>query len=134
MDRLSFNLGVWMFCSFSYIMGRWPNTLFYNFYTILAPTMILIRFADYKPKKLHYFLLDFCYFGTSMVWMFVTLFPKSEILYRLSFFYSAGILAVSTAAFENALIFHRFDRLVCLVTHPVSLVVMWNVRHVTILQ
>jgi hypothetical protein len=40
-------------------------------------------------------------------------------------------LAVATGAFANALIFHQFDRLICLATHPVPLVVMWNVKHVT---
>lgn len=131
MDKLSFNLGVVMFASFTYAMGRWPHWGFYNFYSFLAPTMIFIRFVDYKPKKLHYFLLDFCYYGTSISWSFVTLFPKNELLYRLAFLYSSGVLGVSTAAFSNALIFHKFDRLVCLITHPVPLAVLWNIRHVT---
>ena len=133
-DKLSFNLGVYMFAAFTYIMGRYPNDYFYMFYCFLAPTMIFIRFVDYKPKKYHYFLLDFCYYGSAIVWLFVGFFPSSPLFYRLAFLYSSGALAVSTAAFENALIFHKFDRLICLVTHPVPLVVMWNVRHVTMIH
>lgn len=133
-DKLSFNLGVFLFAIFTYMMGRYPNDNFYTFYGLIAPTMIFIRFVDYKPKKYHYFLLDFCYFGTSIVWLYVNFFPKSALFYRIAFLYSSGALAVSTAAFENALIFHKFDRLVCLITHPVPLVVMWNVRHVTMIE
>ena len=60
--------------------------------------------------------------------MFVAFFPKNEQMYRLSFLYASGILAVSTAAFSNALIFHQFDHLISLVTHPVPMVCMWNVK------
>lgn len=93
--------------------------------------MVLVRFINYRPQKWHYFLLDFCYYGTSISLLFVIVFPKNEILYRCAFLYSAGVNALATAAFENALIFHKFDRLICLVTHPVPMVCLWNVRHVT---
>ena len=120
-----------MFTSFTYIQGRWPNDFFYKYYAFLVPIMIFIRFVNYRPKKWHYFLLDFCYFGTGTVWLFLVLFPKNEILYRCAFLYSAGVLALATAAFDNALIFHKFDSLICLITHPVPLVALWNVRHVS---
>ena len=61
----------------------------------------------------------------------MALFPKNEVFFRLGFLYANGALAVATGAFANALIFHQFDRLICLATHPVPLVVMWNVKHVT---
>lgn len=131
LDSLSFILGVALFGSFAYIMGSMPNYGFYIFYSILVPIMVSIRFVNYKPKKLHYFLLDFCYFGGATVLLFVTVFPKNQVMYRLAFLYANGALGVATAAFSNALIFHQFDRLICLSTHPVPLLVMWNVKHVT---
>lgn len=131
LDKLSFILGVVIFGSFAYIMGSMPNYGFYNFYCVVVPTMITIRYFNYRSKKWHYFLIDFCYFGGATVMAFVALFPKSEIMYRLAFLYANGALAFATAAFSNALIFHQFDRLICLATHPVPLVVMWNVKHVT---
>ena len=105
-DKLSFVLGVCIFVMFAYIMGRWPNDFFYKFYATFVPLLVFIRFVDYKTKKWHYFLLDFCYFAGAMVILFVAFFPKNEELYRLAFIYSNGMLAVSTAAFNNALIFH----------------------------
>ena len=97
----------------------------------MFPLMVGIRFINYKPKKMHYFLIDFCYFGSSTVLLYVTLFPKNAVMFRCAFFYANGALAVATGAFSNALIFHQFDRLICLFTHPVPLVVIWNIRQVT---
>jgi len=120
--------------TFVYILGRYPHTHFYIFYSSLVPIMVLIRFVDYKPKKYHYFLLDFCYFGGATVLAYVVFFPKNFLMYRLAFAYANGALATATAAFSNALIFHKFDRLICIATHPVPIVVMWNVRQVTMHQ
>lgn len=131
LDKFSFVFGVVLFGTFAYLLGSMPNYGFYIFYSLLVPTMIIIRFFNYKKKKWHYFMIDFCYFGTATVWGFINIFPKSAIVYRLAFLYANGALAVATAAFSNALIFHQFDRLICLCTHPVPLIVMWNVTHVT---
>lgn len=62
-DKFSFVLGVFIFGMFAYIMGRYPNDFFYTFYKTFIPLLIFIRFVDYKPKKLHYFLTDFCYWA-----------------------------------------------------------------------
>ena len=127
-DKLAFNLGVFIFGLFAYIMGRWPNDHFYTFYNIFVPLLVFIRFVNYKRNKWHYFLLDFCYFGGVIVVVFLAFMPKSQMMYRISFFYSNGALGVATFAFSNALIFHKFDNIISLITHPVPLTAMWNVR------
>lgn len=113
---------------FAYVMGRWPNDFFYTFYCTFVPLLIFVRFVDYKPRGWHYFLADFCYAAGAIVLIFVGFAPKNEILYRLAFLYANGALAVSTAAFSNALIFHHFDHLISLCTHPVPLICMWNIK------
>jgi hypothetical protein len=105
-DKLSFVVGVFLFGMFAYIMGRYPNDFFYTFYRTFIPLLLFIRFVDYKPKKLHYFLTDFCYWAGLMVILFVGFFPKSPYLYRIAFLYANGALAVATGAFNNAMIFH----------------------------
>lgn len=77
LDKLSFIFGVVLLVTFVYILGRYPHSHFYVFYSSLVPTMVLIRFVDYKPKRSHYFLLDFCYFGGATVLLYVVFFPKS---------------------------------------------------------
>jgi hypothetical protein len=133
-DKFSFVLGVFICGTFAYLLGRWPNDFFYKFYTTFVPIMLLIRFLDYKPKKMHYFMIDFCYFAGIIVLLFIGFFPKSPTMYRLAFMYANGSLATATAAFSNALIFHRFDNLISLVTHPVPLVCMWNVKQITMYE
>jgi hypothetical protein len=128
---MAFNIGVLLFVSFTFILGRYPNDYFYYYYSTIVPTMILIRFISYRKRKLHYYFTDFCYFGTGLVWVHVTFFPKNEIFHHIAYLYSNGVLGLATAAFSNALIFHKLDKLVCLVTHAVPLVCMWNVKHVT---
>jgi hypothetical protein len=76
-DKFSFVLGVFIFGMFAYIMGRYPNDFFYTFYKTFIPLLIFIRFVDYKPKKLHYFLTDFCYWAGLQVILFVGFFPKN---------------------------------------------------------
>jgi hypothetical protein len=124
-------LGVYLFAGFAYVLGRYPNDFFYKFYVCLVPIMVFIRWIEYKPKGWHYFLVDFCYYGGAVVLLFVSLYPKSKLMYRLAFLYANGALAVATAAFSNALIFHKLQNLICLTTHPVPLVCMWNIRQVT---
>ena len=130
-DKLSFMLGVSIFGAFAYIMGRWPNDFFYIFYCTFVVTLVLIRLVDYKRKNWHYFLVDFCYYAGAIIVLFIGWFPKSPVLYRLSFLYATGALGVTTISLRNALIFHKFDHIISLVTHPVPLVAMWNVKQVT---
>ena len=106
LDKFSFVLGVVLFGSFAYILGCMPNKGFYIYYSILVPIMITIRYFNYEKKKWHYFMIDFCYFGSGTVLLFITLFPKNAYMYRLAFLYANGALAVATGAFSNALIFH----------------------------
>ena len=131
LDKSSFVLGVLMTIMFAYFMGRWPHTRFYTAYTICIPLLILIRFVDYKKKGWHYYLTDFCYFGGLIVLLFISVYPKNMLMYRAAFMFANGALASATAAFSNALIFHKFDHLISLVTHPVPLVCMWNIRQIT---
>ena len=131
LDKSSFVLGVMMTIMFAYFMGRWPHTNFYTAYTVVIPAMVFIRFVDYKKKGWHYYLTDFCYFGGGVVIMFLAIYPKNMLLYRAAFMFANGALASSTAAFNNALIFHKFDHLISIVTHPVPLICMWNIRQIT---
>jgi len=128
LDKISFNFGVILFGGFAYIMGRMPDKGFYNFYSIFVPAMIGVRAVNYTQKNWHYFLIDFCYYANLIVLIFLIFGSKNDYLYRVSFFYSSGTLAVATAAFSNKLIFHKFDHLISVVIHPVPLICMWNVK------
>ena len=107
LDKMSFNFGVIVFGSFAYIMGRWPNDVFYYLYASIIPMMILLRWYVWRGTGDHYYVADFCYYASTVIWIFVVLYPKNKDMYHVSFHFSNGILAVSTIAFGNALIFHK---------------------------
>lgn len=48
MDKMSFNFGVIIFGSIAYIMGRWPNDIFYYLYAFIIPTMMLLRWYVWR--------------------------------------------------------------------------------------
>ena len=127
-------MGVFFIGSFAYLMGRYPNSLFYTFYCLMTIIMIIIRIIKYKRRGWHYFLLDFCYFGCGVVLVFIGVAPKSKLMYRLAFLYSNGALAVASVAFSNSLLFHKLENLISLATHAAPLVCMWNVKQVTQFQ
>lgn len=131
LDKIAFNFGVVMFGGFAYIMGRMPNRGFYVFYSVVVPVLILIRCINYVQKNWHYFLIDFCYFASFLIVLFITVGSQNDYLYRVAFMYANGTLAVATAAFSNKLIFHKFDHLVSIALHPVPLICMWNVKQMT---
>ena len=134
MDKFSFNFGVVMFGAFAYIMGRWPNDMFYTFYAILVPTMNFLRWYDWQKSGWHYYLFDFCYYAGAFIWAFVVLYPKNKDLYHVGFHFSNGVLAVSTIVFDNALIFHKMQFLISLALHTIPLLTFYNIRFVTMKQ
>lgn len=130
-DKLCFVGGVFTFSLVLIIIAKYPLDFFYNFYRIFVPVAIFSRFVYYWTRGWHFFLCDFCYYSSFIVVAFVGFFPKNQYFYRLAFFYASGPLAVSTAAFFNALVFHKPDSMINLVMHPLPLACMWNVKQVT---
>jgi hypothetical protein len=131
MDRMSFNFGVAVFGAFAYIMGRWPNDIFYTFFCCVLPAMTFLRWYDWRKSGWHYYLADFCYYGSFTVCIYVAFCPKNKDLYHVGFHFANGILAVSAVAFDNALIFHKVQFLISLALHTMPLLVYYNIRFVT---
>jgi len=120
-----------MIITFSYLLGAYPNRAIYNFSAILIPFLIMIRFFHYKQKGWHYYMIDFCYFGNLLVYLFLIIMPQNQIMFKVAFLFANGPLAHATAAFHNSLIYHKIDNLTCLGTHAVPLALMVNFRWVT---
>ena len=135
MDKLTFNFGVILFAVMAFIMGRSStlqhDTFFYNFYAVLIPTMIFVRWYVWRKSGAHYYLFDFCYFANIIIWIFVMFFPKNEDLYLVCFHFANGTLGVSTVAFSNALVFHKIQVLITLGLHTIPLLVFYNIRFVS---
>ena len=75
------------------------------YYTLKFLFLIPYRFYDYYDKKNHYFLLDYCYAGNLVLFLYIWVFPDSEFLWVVSFMSAAGPLIWAVAMFRNALVF-----------------------------
>ena len=108
-DKVAFLLGVFHICSSAYWLGCSPST-FYQLYTGKAIFLFALRFYLYRKEKMHYFLLDFCYYANVLHAVQVWFFPESCSLQKILFAFSMGPLAWSIVAFRNSMIFHSLDK------------------------
>lgn len=108
-DKFAFLLGVFHICASAFWIGRSPST-FYQLYTVKAIFLGLLRFYMYRKEKMHYYLLDFCYYANVLHVVQVWFFPESCSLQKILFAFSMGPLAWSIVAFRNSLIFHSLDK------------------------
>lgn len=131
-DKLCFVIGTIIIIAFAYILGYSPNRGAYYFSAVLIPFLIFLRFFEYKSKGWHYYLVDFCYFGNALIFTFLTMLPKSQILFKVCYLFANGPLAYAIVAFRNSLVFHKIDFLTSLGIHAVPLALMVNFRWVTL--
>ena len=66
-DKIGFVIGTMMLVSFSYLIGKYPHDLFYKYYVILVPILLILRFLHYKSLGWHYYISDFCYYANLLV-------------------------------------------------------------------
>lgn len=127
-DKVTFIVSVSLLCIYCYTYGAYPNDFHYDFFSVLVPILILIRFVYYYQSGNHYFLLDWCYFGTLAALLAVNTFSHREDALRAAFLYSNGALAFAVASFRNSLVFHRIDYSVSLAIHAMPMLTMVQVR------
>jgi len=92
----------------------------------------VIRLFNYRIKKWHYYLFDFCYFANSIIIYFLAFSPKNDILFRLFFVYANGPFGLAIPAFKNSMIFHKLDNLTSIAIHLIPLVTSYNLRWTTL--
>jgi hypothetical protein len=73
-------------------------------------------------------MTDFCYAANMLLMIYLNLYPKSEELFLVCFFFSNGALAVAVAAFRNQMVFHKMDNLSSLALHMFPQIATWNLR------
>lgn len=126
-DKLTFMIFTTGALLNAYWLGWSPST-FYRVYSIEAVVLIGLRWVLYKLKRWHYYLLDFCYFANLVLLLQLWVLPKSALLYKVMFAYSAGPLAWSIVAFRNSLVFHSLDKITSLLLHWMPACVLWTLR------
>ena len=123
----AFKLYTVMFLTFAYVMGKWPHSFFYYFYLLIVPISLCIRFIEYTSINWHFYLIDFCYYGSAIVLLFLSLAPKNDYMFRIAFLFSNGILAWACIIFNNKMILNS-SMVVNLPLHLFPAILMYNIK------
>lgn len=116
-DKAAFVLGVSHLTVSAYWLGVSPST-FYELYTFKAALLLTLRLVLYRRAKMHYYLLDFCYYANALMLLHVWALPELCALRRILFAFSMGPLAWSIILFRNSMIFHSLDKVRSSCCHP----------------
>lgn len=134
MDKLTFIFGVLLTAASAFVLGRYPNDYYYLWHNLVVNLLILYRIRYYLKIKLHYYLIDFCYFANVLITIFHYYRPSDERLFMMNFVHASGPLAVATGAFKNSLVFHSVDHLTSLAIHVIPMVSVWSLRWSTLTE
>ena len=101
LDKYFFVYGLCLLLIESWLVGAYPGTYFMTFNTVMCPIHIFYRiFVLYEYKSLYY-LTDFCYYSTLVLFYFINFDPKNETLLRMCYVHSNGALAMAIWAFNT---------------------------------
>lgn len=114
------------------MIGKYSNKHYYTFHVYTVVILVLIRLCNYRIKRWHYYLFDFCYFANALILYFLLFAPKNDILFKVFFIYANGPFGVAVPAFKNSLIFHKIDNLTSIAIHLIPLTTSWNLKWTTI--
>jgi hypothetical protein len=131
-DKLGFVIGTFIIFSYAYMLGQYPHTYFYNFYTALIVSLLFIRFFHFYTAGWMFFLIDFCYYANTLVLICITNGKGQDDLFRVAFLFSSGVLGFSVKMFRNSLVFHRIDFLTSLGIHLCPHLCMYHFKWFTL--
>lgn len=77
-DKLGFVVGVLVLVSFSYLIGKYPNDIFYQYYQWVVGILFILRFLHYHHLGYHWYITDFCYYANALVVLMICLGSKSD--------------------------------------------------------
>lgn len=131
-DKLGFVIGTLVLVSFSYMIGKYPNDLFYQYYLYVTVVMLAIRLAHYYHLGWHYYITDFCYFANVLILYLIVTDSPSDQLIKICFLYSQGALSFAIWQFRGSLVLHKIDILTNLGIHIMPMLIMYHMRWFTI--
>ena len=96
-----------------------------------AIVLLSHRYRFYKRYKNHYFFLDFCYYETLLVFIYLWL-PCCNTfraaLFPVVFAFSHGPILGSVVLWRNSIVLHSVDKMTNIVLHVSPAVTLWGIR------
>ncbi|CAI8015511.1 Glycerophosphocholine acyltransferase 1 [Geodia barretti] len=102
------------------------------FYTSKKAVLLLsYRWYSYKKLKYHYFLFDFCYFTTLLIFLYLWL-PWGHLykgyIFPSIFGFSNGPLLAAVMLWKNSLVPHSVDKMTSVFIHVSPSITLWGIR------
>lgn len=134
MDKCAYVLGTTILIAYSYLIGKFPHTVIYQYVTLLMTCLLIHRYYSYSVTESQYvmYLFDFCYVANFLLLVLINFASKCQWLMITIFVFSNGPLAAAIAAFRNSLVYHRVDMLTSLAIHAVPLTISMHMRWFTV--
>ncbi|XP_059633167.1 glycerophosphocholine acyltransferase 1 [Cornus florida] len=126
-NKVTHLLGVLGFGAFCFLLGARPQDIPYV-YCFFYVTFVPLRWIYYRFKKLHYYLLDFCYYANTIFLVVLLFYPKNEKLFMVSFSFAEGPLAWALIIWRCSLVFNSVDKIVSVLIHLLPGLVFFTIR------
>ena len=115
-DKMSFTLSVLTLILSELFLLSYPEFFKYYYAAMLIPLMIA-RYIDYKDKKYHFFMFDFCYFINFVSISHIFFFPNSTWLFETLFALANGPVLFAIMVWRNSMVLHSVDKMTSLFIH-----------------
>eukprot|EP00929_Paragymnodinium_shiwhaense_P001521 TRINITY_DN101759_c0_g1_i1.p1 TRINITY_DN101759_c0_g1~~TRINITY_DN101759_c0_g1_i1.p1 ORF type:complete len:507 (-),score=116.40 TRINITY_DN101759_c0_g1_i1:170-1690(-) len=112
----------------AYLLGRSPQDM-YVYHTLKFFVLFGIRAINYGIQKLHYYLMDFCYWPNLALLSYCWLFPESETL-LLAASGCCGLLLIAAFFLRNSYVMHSIDRVTTVYSHLSPPLTCWTLMWV----
>jgi len=131
-DKYAYVLGTTSIGVTCFIWGHSPHDLFYKYFTVATLFMIITRIPYYYYHNWQYYCLDYCYYTNLIVLYHINYNRDNDLLYKVAFLFTNGIVGVSIWLFRNSLVIHKIDYLISLFVHICPLMVMYTFKWFTL--
>jgi hypothetical protein len=96
----------------------YPKISYLAYYMVVKNFILLVyRFIDWKPKKWHYYYLDFCYWCNFLSWFYVLVRPNDKMVFTMLFFNATGPMLNYFILLKAKLIFQNNQSLTGFIMH-----------------
>ncbi|KAH3789259.1 uncharacterized protein LOC127842031 [Dreissena polymorpha] len=96
-------------------------------FAVATPILIGIRTVFYWHQKWQYFMIDFCYIGNTLTYVFLWL-PQCAWLSQLVFALANGPVLMAAVVYRNSLVYHHHDKVTSVYIHLMPALLTFCVR------
>jgi len=108
MDKWAYARGMFFFALMAFFLGNNINIYLWLFILITAYVLTYRAIRWWVDRYLMY-MMEFCYFGISLLIMFIVIFPQNKEMRLTTYIYASGVMGNSVIIFGNQAQFANTD-------------------------